>query len=164
MSTVIPTGNKEMKMNTAQQYRESAAKHIQAEQESFERCDTDGFLSQWAHSVSARLDDAKARIVENGNTSVFFGLYDGDRRVAAKIIETQFGSTWLLSDEEANQYGRKFVPIGSKSRVQKQLGLRERKEIAPAWVTLSGKTAVNVRPFIFRTGDKWGSDAVLCQE
>lgn len=151
-------------MHTAQQYRESAAKHIEAERESFERCDTDGFMSQWAHSMSAQLDEAKAEIVENGNSSVFVGLYDGDRRVAAKIIQTRFGSTWLLSDEEANKYGRKFVAIGAKSRVQKQLGLRERKEVAPAWVTLSGNTAVNVRPVIFRTGDKWGSDAVLFQD
>lgn len=61
-------------MNTAQQYRESAAGHIQAERESFERCDTDGFMSQWAHNVMARVAQVKADIVENGNkdfSSVF---------------------------------------------------------------------------------------------
>ena len=150
-------------MTTAQQHRESASNHLDAQYQSFERCDTDGFMSQWAHGVMAQVHQAKAEIIENGNMAVFDGLYDGDRRVMAKIIDTQFGASWLLSDEEAIKYGRKFVPIGSNSRVQKQLGLRQRDEMAPAWVTTGGGSITSVRAIVFRTGDKWGSDAVLCQ-
>ena len=151
-------------MTTAQQYRDSASKHIDASYESFERCDTDGFMSQWAHDIMAQVNRKKAEIVENGNMAVFGGLYDGDRRVMAKVIDTKFGASWLLSDDEAAKYGRKFVPIGINSRVQKQLGLSECNEMAPAWVTTGGASITSVRAVVFRTGDKWGSDAVLCQE
>ena len=151
-------------MTTAQQHIDSASKHIDASYESFQRCDTDGFMSQWAHDVMAQVHLDKAKDIENGNMAMFGGLYDGDRRVMAKIIDTKFGASWLLSDEEAAKYGRKFVPVGTNSRVQKQLGLSERDEMAPAWVTTGGASITSVRSIIFRTGDKWGSDAVLCQE
>ena len=39
---------------TAQEHREAAARHYQEAADSFERCDTDGFLSQWAAGKSLR--------------------------------------------------------------------------------------------------------------
>ena len=151
-------------MKSAEQYRAAAADCRQREADSFERSDTDGFMSQWASNVMAQVNEIKAEIVENGNMGIFRGLYDGNRRVMAKVIDTKFGASWLLSDEESSKYGRKFLPIGSNSRVQKQLGLRERMEKAPAWVTTAGNSIASVSPVIFRTGDKWGSDAVLCKD
>ena len=40
-------------MKTAQEYRNEAAELHNRVEESFERCDTDGFLSQWANGISA---------------------------------------------------------------------------------------------------------------
>lgn len=147
-------------METAQQYREAAAKNFDRAQESFERCDTDGFLSQWASDLNGRTNLLKAEVIENGGKATFVGLYEGSRRVAAKEIQTNYGTTWILSDEEASKFGRKFVPIGSKSRIQKQLGLTERDEEDSAWVTTTGNMT-SCRPIVFRTGDKWGADATL---
>jgi len=40
----------------------------------------------------------------------------GDPVVDAREIETQYGYAWLLSDAEAARYGRKFLPVGTRSR------------------------------------------------
>lgn len=59
-------------------------------------------------------------------------LQHGDETVPAKIIETQYGHTWLITcDEWAAKLGRRFIPIGSGSRVQKKLGLSEASVVLP---------------------------------
>lgn len=156
---------------SANEYRNEQARHIQEEHDSFERCDTDGFISQHCSSLNGRLAGVRADIIENDGKSIFVGLYQGDRRVVAKIIETKFGSAWLLDDSEAeiiNSRGKKFLPTGSKSRVLSALGLKERKELAPAWACHSGEGRgfsglSSVRISVYRTGDKWGSDSVLVE-
>jgi hypothetical protein len=40
-------------MTTAEAFRAEEARHLQEAADSFERCDTDGFLSQWAHGMLA---------------------------------------------------------------------------------------------------------------
>lgn len=136
-------------------------------QESFDRCDTDGYLTQWASSLSADLALAKAELLREGKTSLFTGLYEGDRRVAARKIQTAFGSRWLLADNEAERFGSRFLPVGKTSRKQRALGLREAIERRPAWAKLtSDGTGLggNVWVDVFPTGCKWGSDAVLAQD
>lgn len=152
---------------TAQDYRVDAAASRKREQESWERSDTDGFLSQWASGISARLSDRKAAILEAGGKAQFLGLYQGDRRVKARMIETRFGCSWLLHDDETElraKRGKPFLPTGKRSRVLRGLGLREAWEMAPAWATimgsgtgLSGCASAYVGDF--RTGCKWGCDA-----
>jgi len=141
------------------------------EQESFERCDTDGFVSQWCLGLTARECDERARICEEGGTASFTGLYEGMRRVRAKRIDTPFGTSWLLDDSEAgiiSRRGKPYLPTGRTSRVLARLGLQERYERAPAWARLdsprgarglSGLSSAFVR--VYRTGDEWGSDALL---
>lgn len=156
----------------AETLRREADAHRQAAQDSFDRCDTDGFVSQWASGIMARLADARARLAENGGRAIFTGLYEGDRRVIAKVVQTRFGSSWMLDDAEAAKFGRKFIPLQShngRSRVQAQLGLSERDE----WQTAAANTAgggtglagaCSVFVETYRTGDKWGRDAELIQE
>lgn len=123
--------------------RQRAADLDRAAQESFERSDTDGFLSQWAHGIRAQQLRAQADIDENGGRAQFPGLYEGDRRVNAKLVDGRYGLVWLLGDEEAERFGRRFVPFDNshdavlfegsgRSRVQRDLGLVQRYELAPA--------------------------------
>jgi hypothetical protein len=123
---------------TIEDHREYAKACRKRSQESFDRCDTDGFLSQWASDITARLHDVQATILENGGVSDFLVLREGRRRVDAKLIDTQYGPAWILSDKEEKKFGRKFIPYGAKSRVQKKLGLREGKEKAPAVAVIAG--------------------------
>jgi len=153
---------------TADDFRASAAEREKRAADSFERCDTDGFLSQWASGINAQLDRTKAGLIEDGKTALFDGLFEGDRRVKAKIIRTQFGSCWLLHDDEADlieRRGKKFLPTGDNSRVLRDLGLRQAGERAPAWAAFGGEgrglgSLTSVRIDVFRTGDPWGMDAI----
>lgn len=153
--------------NTATELRETAARQDQEAAASFERCDTDGFLSQWASGINASLNRVKADLIENGKVDTFVGLFEGDRRVKAKEIRTKFGSAWLLHDDEQDlirRRGRKFLPTGNRSRILKELGLRQANEEAPAWACISGQGAglsgaANSTVITFRTGCKWGTDA-----
>ena len=157
-------------MKSPEYYRAEAAKRRARAQESFDRCDTDGFLSQYASTIMASLDDRKADIAEAGGFACFAGLYEGDRRVKAKLITTQYGRCWLLDESESALIRRrngKFVPNGDNSSVQKRMGLCERAEMAPAWVDLQGSgtgLGGNCWVVTFRTGCAYGSDAQLIEE
>ena len=148
-------------------YEAAAARNEQAKSDSWERSDTDGFVSQWASGITADLNREKARISRQEGLDTFNGLYSGDTRIRAKIVNGQYGSVWLIDDcDQHLTGGRKFIPTGSRSRVQRELGLSERQETAPAWVCTAGSGtglsgACSVRVITFRTGCKWGSDAKL---
>jgi len=155
------------KTMTAQELREMSKASAQRSRDSWERSDTDGFLTQWASDLHENLYNLLACIREAGDVAEFWGLYDGDRRVRARKVETRYGMCWLLDEAEAARYGRKFVPTGDTSKVQKKLGLREATEMAPAWATIGGSgTGLSGRAYVetYRTGDKWGQDAVLVEE
>ena len=130
---------------TAQEYRDDADASARRAHESRLR-DDDGWRSEAASDLMARLSRTKADLIDAGKVAEFAGLFDGERRLAAKIIPTQYGSAWLLTDDEIARYGRTFIPTGKRSRVQKDLGLHEADETAPAWAT---NTATSV--YTFRT-------------
>lgn len=145
---------------TADEHREAAKALYRRSAESFERCDTDGFLSQWAADSSAARHRTAAEVLDNGGRYCLMGLYDGERRVAAvcRSFETRFGhkTSWILTDEEEARYGRKFIPFGGRSRIQKQLGLTERWEMALVDVTHDGVRRID--------DDDHGTTAILCDE
>ena len=146
-------------MTTAQEYLEEAASHEQEKVDSFDRSDTDGFLSQWAAGINAELARTRADLEENGKMAWFSCLMEDDRRVDAKHIPTRFGSAWILTEEEEARFGRKFIPFSGtgKSRVQKELGLHEQDEEAPAWAALKGTgtgLSGNVWVEVYRTDGK----------
>tara|TARA_Y100001963_G_scaffold18693_1_gene23589 strand:+ start:1426 stop:1917 length:492 start_codon:yes stop_codon:yes gene_type:complete len=156
--------------DSAQDYRDRAQAQRDRERESFERSDTDGFLSQWASGITARLNDCKARLVEDGRMAQFVGLYQGDRRVRAKLVQVANrynGGTdqkWVVDDGDPVCATRKWIPAGKRSRVQKAIGLCERVELAPAWACIDGSGtglagAASCYVKVFRTGCPWGSDA-----
>ena len=152
---------------TADKLRAEAAQCESDKQESFERCDTDGFISQWASGITAQQKRLQADIVERGYESTFVGLYEGDRRVKAKVGHGQWGFYWLLHEDEADiirpRRGKPFLPTGTHSRVLKSLGLAERQESAPARAEVvdSGSGLSGCHVASVRMGDHWGQDATL---
>jgi hypothetical protein len=176
-------------MNTATEYRKAAEECRNRSRESWERSDTDGFLSQWASDHTARLYDTRAEILENDGLAEFVGLYDGDRRVKARLISTKYGVCWLVHEDETairEALGKPFLSRGRERRVgddehgcaiyewrgskaMNELGLRERKELAPAYAFSGGggrglAGCASVRVMVEREGDKWGLDATLVAE
>jgi len=165
---------------TGDELRAMAADARRRSDESFARSDTDGFLSQWAADMSAQQFETQAKIADQGGKGRFSGLYHGDRRVAARIVELPaFNKPWAtvykweLHLTEVVTYGRRYIPVAGtrKSTVQKQLGLRERGELAPAKaITSTGNRkstglagCANAYVTTVRTGDKWGRDAELIE-
>lgn len=175
----------------AQELRQEAQAARDRAEESFRRSDTDGFVSQWASGLTAQLKERQAEIAENGG-SIFVGLYEGQRRVNAKIIHGKYGRVWMLSDSEAERFGRRFVPLGQRiedtdddhvfirrelvegsgitaqlltkprlGKVQKELGLCQRHELAPAAAKIAGSgtgLSGNAWVEVFRIdeyGTKW---------
>jgi len=126
--------------------REAAAAHEDKAAESFQRCDTDGFVSQWADGISAQLKRAQADLAEAGNVSEFPCLIDaetGETVDAAEVtVYCKFSYShkgqWVLSDAAARKYGRKWFPTGARSRAQRKHGLKEGTETAPAKAIIAG--------------------------
>lgn len=163
--------DKMMAGKTAEELKAMAGAERQEAEDSFQRCDTDGFLSQWANGLTAELYSRQAEIVKNNGKADFIGLYEGERRVKAREIsvKNKFAPwttdyVWLVDDSDPVATKRKFIPTGEKSRVQKSLGLSERKESDTAKAEITGRgTGLSGSAWVItvRTGDKWGGTAEL---
>ena len=69
-------------------------------EESFERCDTDGFITQWAHGLTAQLHGVAAEVAQNGGYDLQPGLFDRTtgERVPAVLLHGDWGYFWRLCD------------------------------------------------------------------
>jgi hypothetical protein len=86
--------------HTPDEWREMSRECYRREQESFDRCDTDGFLSQWASSMTARLYSLAADVAEQGGMWPFRTLADADGKPidGAREVRTRYGWAWVLPD------------------------------------------------------------------
>lgn len=81
----------------ADELRQQAKEAYQRSIDSFDRCDTDGFLSQWASDCSGRLLEAEADLAENNYLWGFTTLGDKDGKlVPNKKIATKFGYAYAV--------------------------------------------------------------------
>jgi hypothetical protein len=130
-------------MTKAQDLREQAARHDQDAADSFERCDTDGFVSQWASGINARQKRTQATIEEAGGVATFGRYYltdlDGER-VPAKLIEGRFGPCWALLDEDDQFTGEFIGAHPARESTLERKGYREAEEefVAEATADLKG--------------------------
>lgn len=100
----------------AARLRSEAADLNQQARDSFERCDTDGALSQWALGLDSQKKFAQARLLDDGGVAKFITLFDLDGNwVPSKMIRTQYGSRWMVLDSEGNKTGT-FLPVCPKRR------------------------------------------------
>ncbi len=101
---------------TADEHRQKAAQLSQDAQDSFERSDTDGFLSQFASTVMSSKELLQARIVDNGGKWEFRALFDlKGNLIPAKTFENQYrDTTWGILETEDPQSS--FVAYVSQSK------------------------------------------------
>lgn len=91
---------------TAEQWRQMAADSHRRSIDSFERSDTDGFMTQYAADLYASKYHRCAEIAEAGGTMVTTALFDLDGNpVPARRVDTPYGHSWGLIDPE-NPEGR----------------------------------------------------------
>jgi len=138
-------------MTTAEAFRAEEARHLQEAADSFERCDTDGFLSQWAHGMLAELAGAKASLAEAGGMAKFPALFrrsDG-ARVRARVItyRCRFAhanrSAWSIVGADGSP-DRRFplIPLNALNSKRSKLwkmGLEQRYEWAKAEAFMDGR-------------------------
>jgi hypothetical protein len=116
----------------------AAAAAEQAKADSWERSDTDGFLSQWASGLNANLHRAKAELLANDGMDEFPALFRDGVLVAAKLIETRYGLKWgvLASDDPRSTVTLWFSPT---ARAAKKHGYTIGTVKAPAVAFMDGK-------------------------
>jgi hypothetical protein len=130
-------------MTTATEFRAQAQAARQSAADSWERSDTDGFVSQWASGLTAREYDLKADLAERGDVDAFYdSVMDADGNVApARVVETRYGSKVAIfaSWEDADTYGAPVKAWASPTdRALRKYGLRMAWRTAPAKVVYTG--------------------------
>lgn len=124
----------------AAKFEAKCRKEWKAKEDSFERCDTDGFLSQWASGLTAQEYGRKAEILRHGGCAKFLGLFsiETGERVPAKNIETKFGDRWAVFAEDG-QTIVKWLPFAPKRvATLAKHGYFEAEEWAPAYAKCVG--------------------------
>lgn len=102
---------------TASEWREMAKGCRKESFDSFERCDTDGFLSQWANDTMARRYEHCAQVAEDGGniwTSAIFDL-EGNF-VTADYREGQFGWYYLVPQKFVDAGIKRFTTTSSANK------------------------------------------------
>lgn len=114
---------------TAAEWEKLAQESEQRGADSFERSDTDGFLSQWASAAIAREYRAKADLCRDNGQGLFPALFTLDGKlVAAKLVETRFGIAWALleSDDPRSRFVG-FVNESNANTAKKRAAALARK-------------------------------------
>jgi len=152
--------------------RAEAAVADQRAYDSFERCDTDGFMSQWASGITASLKRLEADLVEAGGTSEFRGLFNEDgQRIRAKRVNGSdyWGNPetkWIVLHEDDNVMHWVNIPTDpdepSKRSKMGKLGLHEEWEDGiPAKAVTRGESITSVRATTVRTDGGFPEDAIV---
>ena len=141
---------------TADEYRADAIAHEREAAESFERCDTDGFLSQWASGINARLARAKADLAEDGGLGLFrrtkLERLDGGE-LEYRVCQTRYGLKYRV---DATDEWLPVEPARESTLAKKGYREVEETEVGPANATiasppgargLSGATQCFVRTY-----------------
>jgi hypothetical protein len=137
---------------TAEQWRESARANAQRRNDSWERSDTDGFLSQWGAQVMEAENRACADLAETDGRSVFPALFTlAGELVNARRISTRYGFPWaVFAPEDTEQRGNVLAWVNesearkasTRANALAKKGYAIGSVEAPAFIKLVGEVAV----------------------
>lgn len=155
--------SKPMRPMTAEAHRDAAAKCENDAYESFQRCDTDGYLSQWASGITAREHRMNADLIEAGGVHEFAALFDAEtgERVRAKLIDGRYGLCWAFADENDKFTGRFVKAFPKREQTMLAKGFREGRETVAAYVACRGEVITSVAPVYLRKDRGYPDEAVV---
>lgn len=151
----------------AGELRELARSRDREAADSFDRCDTDGALSQWASGINAEKYRLQADIAENGGMWSFPALFDLDGNlVPARQCYGEYGSFWSLLDENGDRTGRTFNESAAQSdkvyvRNNARKGFYVGAVLAPARVVTRGQSVTSVACHLDRADGGWNPDVIV---
>lgn len=86
---------------TAEQWRTIAKEASVSSAESYERCDSDGFLSQWASNQMATRYHQLAQAAEEGYTTAAMAVFDLEGNLVSQDYrDGQYGPYWFIRQAE----------------------------------------------------------------
>jgi hypothetical protein len=118
---------------------------------------SDAGLSSWAGDAMTMFHHAALEALALGKKHGIRGpavevpvLVDAaGQLVDARLRQGDFGLYWHLGKDAEQRFGKRFVPHGGTSRVQRQLGLREARRVVPASRSVQARTAGRGSPVFF---------------
>jgi hypothetical protein len=131
-------------------FREKARQCAREAYESFERCDTDGALSQWASGISRDKYMLMAQLADNGWISTFRCLFTLDGQWVPSVeIEGKWGLRWMVLDESGKTL--EFVPYHPARRsTLANRGYTEGLAVWSAQVRTVGRDMMSVQAAIVK--------------
>lgn len=156
---------------TPETLRAEAAAHDAEAAASFDRCDTDGFVTQWAHGLTAQQKRMEADLAAAGGMAEFPALFTTDGQpVPAKLVTTRFGTKFAVFATTADVTDRSapvvaWVDPFVKPATLARKGFLVAQVLAPARVVMHGNGgrglsgATSVRPVRVRTDGGFNPDA-----
>lgn len=151
----------------AERLRSEARRKEREAHESFERCDTDGALSQWASEITSRKLHLQADIAEAGGIWQFPALFDlSGNVVPAKLINGKYGLCWMVFDKDGEFTGEFVSAFPKRRQTIVNKGYLEGYVMRPAYVRIGGQMAsstvyaepkgeVTDEPVEIVTTDRW---------
>ena len=143
----------------ADDLRDLAAKADRAAADSFERSDTDGFVSQAASGIMAAKYRAQADLEEAGGLMEYRVPFLLDGTIASThLAYGQYGAYWVLNDDAAKVIGKRFLNESNANDAKRRYNANYKKGVTfgtirvKGYVTLSGGSGTgtsgmcNVRP------------------
>lgn len=151
----------EFEGRTAEQWREEARASEQRRADSWERSDTDGFMSQWASGLMAQEYELKAKLAEAGGVTETTAIFDAETGEVASTHwgEGQWGGYWVLNDDAAAKYGKRFLNESKAATPQKRHAALLKKGFTTglvrveAYVAMKGANVTSVRPMTLASVD-----------
>lgn len=123
-------------LKRAKKYEAEAAEYMLNARVNLEQSLQDNLLGS-DQVLNAQLCLVKAKVARNLGVASFPGLFDEKgRRIRAQLVDSRYGKVWACEDHARHLIG--FVPFGSSSRIQRELGLHQEIETAEARVILAG--------------------------
>lgn len=129
--------------------RAEAVLHLREEAESFERCDTDGFLSQWASGVSATVREAEARLIEQDGLTETRALFDLNGNLASTHVfykKNPYGygeiESWRMNDEFVANGGKRFITLSNANKGETRYRNNEKKGVRVGTIRVRGYVKV----------------------
>lgn len=140
----VTTTEKTYKGQTAEQWREQARQSAERRAESWERSDTDGFMSQWASGLMSLEYELCADLAEAGGLTTTTALFDAETGEVASthLHDGQWGMAWVLNDAAAAKAGKRFIAESKAATTQKRHAAMVKKGYTVGVVRVKGHVAM----------------------